>query len=247
MYRTAPRNFTPKPATTSQKSLIRKLTFERVVDTTDMPDLDTISMKDASFIIEVCLKAPKKPQDLAEMIAPGHYHYDGRVVLVQPNKAGTATYAKALVNGKWVYEPGLIGQLKTGPCPRLTRDEIAALPVYRTSKASKPAPASSTPLPPVCQIPDCGCTGSHTVTRDVPPPPSDDTDDNAAEAWLAEQERAVEREQFGPAGKPAASQPANARPHDCEQFDGECLSWPGFHGNPMAPAGAPKAATVRKL
>lgn len=89
-------------------------------------------MTTSTVLIDSLLRAPRKvdPARLAARPAPGLYVLDGDIVKVQPNKAGTNTYAKRLVpsgtskRGTWVYVPGLIDRL-AGAVPASVEDMAA--------------------------------------------------------------------------------------------------------------------------
>lgn len=101
---------TAYPASTKQIAFATKLVEERMTEI-DAFDLDTMTSRQISAVIDHLLKSPRRNEK--PMAKPGFYVNDGIVLRVQFNKAGTATYAKRLDidpsvrKGTWVYAPGV--------------------------------------------------------------------------------------------------------------------------------------------
>jgi hypothetical protein len=101
------------PATAPQRSLLRALIREREITTIIIPK--AMTEEQASDLIDVAMEAPRirKPP-----VAPGFYLFEGEVVKVVLNLAGTGSYAQSLEvegrafkSGRWRYTPGLISDL----------------------------------------------------------------------------------------------------------------------------------------
>lgn len=108
-----------KPASEKQIAFATKLIAERVTETT-IHDLAGITSREISRMIDGLMTAPRKASATVktERPAPGFYICDGQIIKVQENQARTGVYAKLLVpsgtakRGSWIYQPGLIDQLK---------------------------------------------------------------------------------------------------------------------------------------
>lgn len=126
-----------RPASDKQVELIERLLAEREI-TADGPyggeSTETIirnaaaDIREASNVIACLFRAPRKAG--ATRPAPGIYVLGEEIVKVQPNKAGTNTYAKRLMpsgnskRGTWEYVPGLIDRL-AGATPATAEDMAA--------------------------------------------------------------------------------------------------------------------------
>jgi hypothetical protein len=105
---------TTYPASPKQIAFATKLVEERVTEI-DAFDLDVMTNRQISAVIENLLRAPRRNEK--PPTAAGFYVNDGTVLRVQWNKAGTHTYAKRLVidptirKGTWDYAPGAAAML----------------------------------------------------------------------------------------------------------------------------------------
>jgi hypothetical protein len=116
-----------KPCTGSQASFIRTLVARKGAD---LPDLDTLTIRDASALIDTLLDSPDAPSAPAARatsgITPEHGRVyataDGVFVKVTESKAGNL-YGKLLdADGKFtVYERGLLSRIAR----KLTAEEAA--------------------------------------------------------------------------------------------------------------------------
>lgn len=130
---------TPAPtrnASPAQIALIQKLATERDVSGLNLTTpVASLTIREASQIIDALFRAPELPQVAAAHAVPGYYtvvdNAETLHFVVVENKTKTGTYAKQLVIGnkraRWVYSPGAAAHLARGGHRPLTLDEAAQL------------------------------------------------------------------------------------------------------------------------
>jgi hypothetical protein len=144
--------------------------FERYMDILDGSKF--VSMQEASSVIDWLLTQPKKAPKVTEgastvTLEPGVYVLGDHIVKLQSNKAKTNCYTLRWtvingerlvetgehVNGEWVYEPNLKGQLR--PEHRMTMEEAKAFGITygrcaKCSRKLKAAKSVEAAIGPVC-------------------------------------------------------------------------------------------------